>query len=67
MGDRLYPFLEAGVADYQNETKDEKVSTMYVTPQQPEDGYSADYHPSVYSQERLAAQLAGEIRKMIEA
>lgn len=61
MGDRLYPFLQDAVGTYKEQTGDRHVRCVHVEPQKEEDGYSADFHPSVKSQKRLAEQLCREI------
>ena len=52
MGDRLYPFVEKAVEDFTQQTGDGKISSFKLTPQSARDGYSADWHPSVKTQDR---------------
>ncbi len=65
MGDRLYPFVEKAVANYMDKSGDAKVSCMHFTPQLPEDGYAADYHPSQRTHQKAADKLAEHIRKLM--
>lgn len=66
MGDRLYPFVEQAVKAYSEETGDEKVSALQIRPHSARDGYSADWHPSVKTQERVAEEVAVEIEKLMK-
>ena len=66
MGDRLYPFVEQAVNTYTDETGDAKISALKIRPHTARDGYSADWHPSVKTQERVAEEVAEEIKKLME-
>lgn len=65
MGDRLYPFVEKAVEDYTSETGDSNISAFKLTPHSARDGYSADWHPSVSTQQRTAEKVTEEIRRLI--
>lgn len=63
MGDRLYPFVEQAVAAYTQQTGDTRIATMKFDVQKPEDGYSADWHPSEATQNKAAEKLTAKIRE----
>ncbi len=65
MGDRLYPFVEKAVADYAEQTGDENIACMRFPVQLAEDGYAADWHPSVVTHNKAAGQLTEEIRQLM--
>lgn len=65
MGATLYPMVEEAVAFYQKETKDENVVTFQLTEQDREDGYGADWHPSIVTHQKAAKQLTEEIKKVM--
>lgn len=65
MGDRLYPFVEQAVKSYSDETGDTNVSAFKLHPQNARDGYSADWHPSVKTQERVSEKVTEEIKRLI--
>ncbi|MCH5271677.1 MAG: GDSL family lipase [Lachnospiraceae bacterium] len=65
MGDRLFPILEKAVEAYKGETGDTDVRTMRFTPQLLEDGYVADYHPTVITHKKAADKLTGEIKALM--
>lgn len=65
MGDRLFPILEKAVEAYKGETGDTNVCTMRFTPQLLEDGYVADYHPTVITHKKAAEKLTGEIKALM--
>lgn len=66
MGDRLYPYVEQAVNGYSEETGDAKISALKIRPHSARDGYSADWHPSVKTQERVAEEVAAEIEKLMK-
>lgn len=65
MGDRLFPVLEKAMEAYSGETGDTNVCTMRFTPQLLEDGYVADYHPTVITHKKAAEKLTGEIKALM--
>lgn len=65
MGDRLYPFVEQAVKAYAAETGDSRIACMPFTPQLPEDGYAADYHPTEATHQKAAEKLTDEIRRIM--
>lgn len=65
MGDRLFDKVQAAVDDYSKETGDTNISAMRFTPQDPNDGYSADWHPSVTTHDKAAEKLAAEIKGLL--
>lgn len=66
MGRRLCPFMEAAVVDYVEETRDERISTLWMEEQKAENGYSADFHPSVKSHGLAVEQLVPEIKRIMK-
>ena len=65
MGDRLFEYVQKAADDYTAETGDKNVYTMKFDVQLPDDGYSADWHPSITTHDKAAAKLAEEIKKIL--
>ncbi len=65
MGDNLFPYVEAAVKSYTEETGDANVYTMKFDVQNPDDGYSADWHPSVTTHQKASEKLVEEIKKLL--
>lgn len=65
MGDNLFPYIEAAVKSYTEETGDANVYTMKFDVQNPNDGYSADWHPSVTTHQKASEKLVEEIKKLL--
>ena len=65
MGDRLFNSVQLAVDNYTAETGDANISAMKFTPQDPNDGYSADWHPSVTTHEKAAEKLTAEIKSIL--
>lgn len=65
MGDRLFEYVQLAVNNYTEETGDTNVSAMKFDVQLPDDGYSADWHPSVTTHEKAAEKLTAEIKNLI--
>ena len=65
MGDRLYPTVVQAVADYTAETGDANIRTMKFDVQLPDDGYTADWHPTVVTHGKAAERLTAEIRRVM--
>ncbi len=65
MGDRLYPYVEKAAADYAAQTGDTNISCMAFTPQLPEDGFAADYHPTEHTHQKAAEKLSAHIRALM--
>ncbi len=65
MGDNLFYYIEYAVQTYTEETGDANVYTMKFDVQNPADGYSADWHPSVTTHDKASAKLAEEIKKLL--
>lgn len=57
MGSDLYPYIEAAVNDYTNETGDLKIQALQLEQQNSADGYGVDYHPNAVSQQKAADKL----------
>lgn len=64
MGDRLYPYVERAAAVYTAQTGDHNIAWMPFAPQRPEDGYTADYHPTAITHGKAAVKLTDEIRRL---
>ena len=62
--DGLFPYVEKAVAEYSLETGDTNVFTLKSEKQLPEEGYAAEYHPSVVTQDKIAKQLTEEIKRL---
>lgn len=65
MGDRLFDYVQLAVYNYTEETGDKNVSAMKFDVQLPDDGYSADWHPSVTTHEKAAEKLTAEIKTLL--
>lgn len=65
LGDSLFPYIEAAVEAYRNETKDTLVETMHIEEQKIEDGYAVDYHPSAVTQQKVADQLTERLKAIL--
>ncbi len=65
MRDRLCPWVEKAVSDYTSETGDGNIVCLRFAVQNPEDGYSADWHPSPATHEKAARYLTEAIRRIM--
>ena len=65
MGDRLFEQVQLAVNTYTEETGDSNISAMKFDVQLPDDGYSADWHPSVTTHEKAAEKLSAEIKNLL--
>lgn len=65
MGDRLFEYVQKAADDYTAETGDKNIYTMKFDVQSPDDGYSADWHPSITTHDKAAAKLSEEIKKIL--
>lgn len=65
MGDRLFEQVQLAVNTYSEETGDTNISAMKFDVQLPDDGYSADWHPSVTTHEKASEKLAAEIKSIL--
>ena len=65
MGDSLFPYIEAAVGAYINETGDCLIETMHIPEQKMEDGYGVDYHPSAVTQQKVADQLTRRLETIL--
>lgn len=59
MGDRLYEKVCQAAEDYQLQTGDERISTVHIPEQNPEDGYAVDWHP-IPKAHTMAAEVVAE-------
>lgn len=65
MGDRLFPYVQKAVDAFVAETGDSNIHTMKFDVQLFEDGYSADYHPSVVTHDKAATKLVTKIKELV--
>jgi len=65
MGDRLYPFVEAAVAAHTEETGDSNIACMAFPVQLAEDGYAADWHPSIVTHDKATQRLTGFVKDLM--
>lgn len=65
MGDRLFDYVQLAVYNYTEETGDANISAMKFDVQDPNDGYSADWHPSVTTHDKAAEKLTAEIKTVL--
>lgn len=65
MTERLFDRVCLAVDTYTKETGDTNIFTMEFDIQDPNDGYSADWHPSVITQDKAAKKLIAEIRSLL--
>ena len=65
MTDRLFDHLCLAVDAYTKKTGDTNIFTMKFDVQDPNDGYSADWHPSVITQDKAAKRLIAEINLLL--
>ena len=66
MGDRLFPFVQKAVDAYTTDTGDTNIHTMKFDVQLLEDGYVADYHPSLITHDKATNKLATEIKTLLK-
>ncbi len=66
MGDRLYPFVEAAAAEYTAQTGDTNIACMRFPVQLEEDGYAADWHPSVVTHDKATERLSAFVKELME-
>lgn len=64
MGEALCPAVEEAVERYKAQTGDGKISSMRFADQLPEDGYTADWHPTEKTHSKAAERLIGKIREI---
>ncbi len=65
MGDRLFEYVQYAVENYTAETGDNNIYTMKFDVQDPADGYSADWHPSIVTHDKAAEKLTTEIKAIL--
>lgn len=65
MGDRLFEYVRSAVDTYKEETGDGNIDTVRFDVQLEEDGYSADWHPSVITHDKAAQKLAKELKSIL--
>jgi hypothetical protein len=65
MGDRLYPFVEAAAAEYTKQTGDTGIACMRFPVQLAEDGYAADWHPSVVTHDKAVERLTAFVKELM--
>jgi len=65
MGDRLYPFVEKAAAAYTEETGDRNIACMPFPVQLAEDGYAADWHPSIVTHDKAVVRLTAFVKELM--
>lgn len=65
MGDRLYPYVEEAVSIYKKATGDDNICHFPITPQNPSNGYGADYHPSSLSHKLASEEVINNLRSLL--
>ncbi|MBQ8786385.1 MAG: GDSL family lipase [Oscillospiraceae bacterium] len=65
MGDRLFEYVQLAADTYKAETGDNNIYTMKFDVQDPNDGYSADWHPSITTHDKAAAKLTAELKTLL--
>ena len=65
MGADLYPEIEAQVARFKKEEKDERIATMAFRLQEESDGIGTDWHPSMLTQKKMAEQLINKLQGLL--
>lgn len=66
MGTSLCPAVEKTVENFKKNTGDEKIFTLRLTEQKPENGYGANYHPTEKSHRLAADELIAKIKEIIK-
>lgn len=65
MDQRLLKELEEAVKTFSERTQDEKVHFLSLPPQNPEDGYGSDWHPSALTQRKTAELVISEVKRVM--
>lgn len=65
MGDDLFSYIEAAVADYTEQTGDTNIQTMHFSAQNADAGYAVDYHPCASNQQKAADELTETLKTLI--
>lgn len=65
MDQRVLKELEEAVKIFKTTQKDEKVHFLSLPPQDPEDGYGADWHPCEFTQKKTAELVVREIKSIM--
>lgn len=65
MGNELYPYVEAAIKQYTEETGDENVTYMMFDNQSEADGIAADWHPTEATHSKAAEKLANKIKEVM--
>lgn len=65
MDQRVLKELEEAVKIFSERSRDEKVHFLSLPPQNPADGYGADWHPSALTQRKTAEIVVNEVRRIM--
>lgn len=65
MDQRVLKELEEAVKIFKTTQKDEKVHFLSLPPQNPEDGYGADWHPCEFTQKKTAELVVREVKRIM--
>lgn len=66
MDQRVLKEAEEAVRTFSETAKDDAVHFLALPPQNPEDGYGADWHPSPLTQKKTAELVTAEIRRIMD-
>lgn len=66
MGDNLYASVEKTVARYSEETGDTNIESFHFTPQNPADGYAADWHPTAVTHTKASEKIAERLKELLK-
>lgn len=66
MGDNLYASVEKTVARYSEETGDTNIESFHFTPQNPADGYAADWHPTALTHTKASEKFAERLKELLK-
>lgn len=65
MGAELFGQIEEAAEDFSRDNSDDRIHTMKFDYQSEEDGYGGDYHPSVATHKKAAAQLTAFLETLM--
>ena len=65
MNNRLLPFLEKAIKEYKKETGDTHICYLPLPTHTEADGYVIDYHPSLYTHEKISRLVASKIKELM--
>ena len=66
MEDRIAPSVEKAVDTYRMQTSDERITYLYITPDDGSRGYAVDYHPAPATHMAASQIVVEKIKKLIK-